>query len=119
MASEVKRIIVAKKLKQVVDSLFDSDPASNIIIMGDFNSDWFADEEVIRSLADRTGLHVYQPEAGNFSTYRSSARRFDWILISRQLEFVSFEVMPDILSDHFAVVAEIAMKPPGEAGGAL
>ena len=90
-----------------------------MIIMGDFNSDWFADEEVVRSLAERTGLHVYQPEAGNFSTYRSSARRFDWILISKQLEFVSFEVMPDILSDHFAVVAEIAMKAPGEAGGAL
>jgi hypothetical protein len=46
MASEVKRIIVAKKLKQVVDSLFDSDPASNIIIMGDFN-----DEPINSSLA--------------------------------------------------------------------
>lgn len=90
-----------------------------LIIMGDFNSDWFADEEVVRSLAERTGLHVYQPEAGNFTTYRSSARRFDWILISKQLEFVSFAVMPDILSDHFAVMAEIAMKPPGETGGAL
>jgi len=54
-----------------------------------------------------------------FTTYRSSARRFDWLLISKQLEFVAFEVMPDILSDHFAVVAEIAMPPSGETGGAL
>ena len=90
-----------------------------MIIMGDFNSDWSADEEVVRALAERTGLHVYQPEAEDFSTYRSSARRFDWILISKQLEFVSFEVMPDILSDHFAVVAEIAMQQQGETGGAL
>jgi endonuclease/exonuclease/phosphatase family metal-dependent hydrolase len=90
-----------------------------IIIMGDFNSDWFADEKVVRSLAERIGLHGYQPEAGNLSTYRSGARRFDWILISKQLEFVSFEVMPDILSDHFAVVAEIAMKPPGGSADAL
>ena len=90
-----------------------------MIIMGDFNSDWFADEEVVRALAERTGLQVYQPEAGNLATYHSSTRRLDWILISKQLEFVSFEVLPDVLSDHFAVVAEIAMKPSGETGGAL
>ena len=90
-----------------------------MIIMGDFNSDWFADEEVVRALAERTGLQVYQPEAGNLATYHSSTRRLDWILISKQLEFVSFEVLPDILSDHFAVVAEIAMRPSGETGGVL
>lgn len=90
-----------------------------MIIMGDFNSDWSADEEVVRALAERAGLHVYQSEAGNFSTYRSSARRFDWILISKQLEFVSFEVMPDILSDHYAVVAEIAMQSADDSGEAL
>jgi len=39
MASEVKRIIAAKKLKQVVDSLNVHDPTSNIIIMGDFNDE--------------------------------------------------------------------------------
>jgi endonuclease/exonuclease/phosphatase family metal-dependent hydrolase len=90
-----------------------------MIVMGDFNSDWSADEEVVRALAERTGLHVYQPEAGNLATYHSSTRRFDWILISKQLEFVSFEVLPDVLSDHSAVVAEIAMRPSGETGGAL
>jgi endonuclease/exonuclease/phosphatase family metal-dependent hydrolase len=90
-----------------------------MIVMGDFNSDWSADEQVVRALAERTGLQVYQPEAGNLATYRSSTRRLDWILISKQLEFVSFEVLPDILSDHSAIVAEIAMKPSGETGGAL
>lgn len=84
-----------------------------IIIMGDFNSDWFADEQVVRALAERTGLHVYRPDAEDLATY-SSTKRFDWILISEQLEFVSFEVLPDILSDHSAVVAEISMKPSSE-----
>lgn len=39
MESEVKRIIAAKRLKQVVDSLSFHDPSSNIIIMGDFNDE--------------------------------------------------------------------------------
>ena len=89
-----------------------------MIIMGDFNSDWFADEQVVRALAERTGLHVYRPDAEDLATY-SSTKRLDWILISEQLEFVSFDVLPDILSDHSAVVAKIAMKPSGGTGGAL
>ena len=89
-----------------------------IIIMGDFNSDWFADEQVVRALAERTGLHVYRPDAEDLATY-SSTKRLDWILISEQLEFVSFDVLPDVLSDHSAVVAKIAMKPSGGTGGAL
>ena len=47
MVSEAKRIIAAKKLKQAVDSLFCSDPNSNIIIMGDFN-----DEPINRSIKE-------------------------------------------------------------------
>ena len=89
-----------------------------LVIMGDFNSDWSADEQVVRALAERTGLHVYQPDAGDLATY-SKTKRFDWILISRHLEFVSFEVLPDVLSDHSAVVAEIRMQASGEPAGAL
>ena len=40
-------------------------------------------------------------------TYVSRERRFDWILISNELEFISYRVLPDIISDHFAVVAEV------------
>jgi predicted extracellular nuclease len=47
LASEAKRIIAAKKLKQFVDSLMSSDPLSNIIIMGDFN-----DEPINRSIKE-------------------------------------------------------------------
>ena len=56
MASEAKRIIAAKRLKQIVDSLSFNDPGSNIIIMGDFN-----DEPTNNSLTQvlRTG----DPEA--------------------------------------------------------
>ncbi len=81
-----------------------------MIILGDFNSDWFADEKVIRALTEKTDLHVYKPEAQDLGTYRSSSRRLDWILISRDLEFRNLNVLPEIVSDHFAVIAEIAVK---------
>ena len=89
-----------------------------MIIMGDFNSDWFADEQGIRALAERSDLHVYRPDADDLPTY-SNTRRYDWILISKQLEFISLEVLPDILSDHSAVAAEIRMRTSGDSAGAL
>lgn len=83
-----------------------------MIILGDFNSDWFADEKVVRALAERSGLHVYRPEAKDLGTYNSSGRRLDWILISEELEFTSYKVLPDLVSDHLAVVATIGLKQP-------
>ena len=81
-----------------------------VIIMGDFNSDWFADEKVVRALAERLGLVVYRPQAENLGTYNSSGRRLDWILISDELEFVDYRVLPDQLSDHLAILAIISLK---------
>lgn len=81
-----------------------------LIVLGDFNSDWSADEKVLRELAEQAGLQVYRPEATDMDTYNSSARRLDWILISNDLEFKSYKVLPDMLSDHLAVMAEIGLK---------
>jgi endonuclease/exonuclease/phosphatase family metal-dependent hydrolase len=89
-----------------------------LIVMGDFNSDWSADEQVVRALAERAELHVYRPDADDLSTY-SGSKRYDWILISRHLEFVSLEVLPEILSDHSAVMAEIRMRTSGGSASAL
>ena len=80
-----------------------------MIILGDFNSNWFSEESVVKALADRAGLKVYKPGADNMYTYVSKERRLDWILISSELEFVSYRVLPDIISDHFAVIAEVKL----------
>jgi len=81
-----------------------------LIVLGDFNSDWSADDKVLRELAEQTGLQVYQPEATDLGTYNSNGRRLDWILISNDLEFKSYKVLPDMVSDHLAVMAEIGLK---------
>lgn len=80
-----------------------------LIILGDFNSDWLADDSVVRELTRRSGLQVYRPEAIDLGTY--GANRLDWILISAELEFISYAVLPDEVSDHLGVVAEIGLKP--------
>jgi len=62
MESRPKRVFVAELLRTKVDSIFDVDPQSRIIITGDFN-DEPNDFSVISGL---TGLHSYdKPKSGN------------------------------------------------------
>jgi len=84
------------------------------IILGDFNSNWLADTSVVRELSRQSGLQVYRPEAVDLNTYGS--RRLDWILISADLEFINYEVVPDVLSDHLGVKAVIGYKGPVTKG---
>ena len=79
-----------------------------LIVAGDFNCAWTSEESTLRTLARKLDLKTFRPEAPDLNTFPSSPRRLDWILISDELEFRTCEVLPDILSDHLAVVAEIA-----------
>jgi len=85
-----------------------------LIVLGDFNSDWFADGSVVKALAEKVKLTAYQPEADDLHTYGSRSRRLDWILISDELEFAEYDVLPDMVSDHFAVVATIRLQESTE-----
>jgi len=85
-----------------------ADRHNPLIILGDFNSDWLADVSVVRELTRQSGLQVYQPDAVDLKTYGD--RRLDWILISADLEFLKYAVVPDILSDHLGVTAVIGFK---------
>jgi endonuclease/exonuclease/phosphatase family metal-dependent hydrolase len=87
-----------------------SDRTNPMIILGDFNSDWFGNDSVVTELAHRCGMQVYQPLADDLGTYPSSGRRLDWVLISDDLEFLSHEVLPQVVSDHHAVVATIGLR---------
>jgi len=81
-----------------------------VVIMGDFNSDWLAGAKVVQTLAEEARLHAYQPLSEHLASYPSSNRRLDWILLSDDLEFVSYQSLPDALSDHLAVIADIRFK---------
>jgi endonuclease/exonuclease/phosphatase family metal-dependent hydrolase len=81
------------------------------IILGDFNSDWLAKNSAVRALAENSQLQVYEPETNDLGTYgKNRGKRLDWVLISDDFEFVDYRVIDDILSDHFAVLAEVRLK---------
>ena len=82
-----------------------------LVVMGDLNSEWAEQRSHVRALVDGLGLIAYEPESAALGTYKSSdGKRLDWILISSHLEFVDYEVLPDIVSDHRAVYAEIGYR---------
>ena len=78
------------------------------IIMGDFNSEWLTEVSVINELTTKSRFKSYKPESPDFNTYKS--KRLDWILITKDLEFVDYQVLPDTLSDHAMVLADIRFK---------
>ena len=83
------------------------------IILGDFNSEWLAETSVIKELAEKSRFISYKPEAANCNSYKD--KRLDWILISNDLEFVDYQVLPDTLSDHAMVIADIRfIDDPGQ-----
>jgi endonuclease/exonuclease/phosphatase family metal-dependent hydrolase len=79
------------------------------IILGDFNSEWLSDRSVVKRLAANARMKAFQPHADQYMTYLKRDARLDWILISNDLEFVSYQVLPDLVSDHLAVVAEVKL----------
>ena len=60
------------------------------IILGDFNSEWLSEENVIQKFAEHGRYRAYQPEVDAFHSY--SDKRLDWALISNELEFTDYFV---------------------------
>lgn len=102
-----RKSIREQQIQEIADAL--SHRNNPLIIMGDFNSEWFAERSVVKRLAEKVRMKVYEPYADNLPTYIKRGTRLDWILISNELEFVSYQVLPDIISDHLAVIAEVRL----------
>lgn len=95
-----------QQIKEMIDVL--SSRTNPTIIMGDFNSEWLKGETAIKKLLTSTRFMTYKPESSGYNTYGN--KRLDWVLITNDLEFVDYRVLPDILSDHKMVMTEIRVK---------
>lgn len=81
-----------------------------VVMMGDINSGWDQQRSHVRQLAEGLELLAYDPGSDTLGTYKKpDGKRLDWILASKDLEFVDYRVLPDQLSDHLAVYAEVRM----------
>jgi endonuclease/exonuclease/phosphatase family metal-dependent hydrolase len=81
-----------------------------IVVMGDFNSEWHDDGSAVRHLAEGLNLTAYRPDTDELATYPNYGKRLDWILISKDLVFLDYRVLPEPLSDHLAVVAHLGRR---------
>lgn len=79
-----------------------------LIIMGDFNSEWLAGEYMVDNTMETSRLHVYKPASDDLNTYKD--KRLDWIVLSNQLDFISYSAVARVLSDHKAVTASIKWR---------
>ena len=80
-----------------------------MVILGDFNAKWRPQRSAVRLLADNLELEAFDPDNDSIVTYRDSDSRLDWILIANGITFESFDVLPDAVSDHHAVVATLVL----------
>jgi endonuclease/exonuclease/phosphatase family metal-dependent hydrolase len=85
---------------------------SPLIVMGDLNSRWDQKRSHVQQLAEKLELTAYEPQNDLLGTYKSTdGKRLDWILVSGDLVFSRYEVLPEIVSDHLAVYAELGLAP--------
>jgi endonuclease/exonuclease/phosphatase family metal-dependent hydrolase len=77
--------------------------------MGDFNTDWQEQHSALRMIVGELGLKAYRPEEPGLETFPPLGKRLDWILVSPPLEFTSYTVLPDKVSDHLGVIAQVAI----------
>lgn len=94
-----------KQLNELMAVLEKRDNLS--ILMGDFNAG--SDSNAIQSLIESLDLKAYKFKRDGLETFSRFNKRFDWILISKELEYISYEVLPDKISDHNAIISEIGL----------
>jgi len=80
-----------------------------VILMGDFNCDW-RDGSSLHYISQALGLSAYRPEGTGLETFPAFGERLDWILVSAGIAFRSYAVLPDTLSDHRGVLAELELE---------
>ncbi len=93
----------ASQIEEMVNVL--SNSTNPMIVLGDFNSEWHVTESPVQALVSRLELKAFQPGAKHLATHENT--RIDWILLSPALSFKNYSVLPDIVSDHQAVLAEV------------
>jgi len=79
------------------------------IIMGDLNAGWNGGTSALHLLVEALDLKTYRPHDEKLVTFPKFNERLDWILVSQEFDFVSYQVLPDPVSDHLGVVAELTL----------
>ncbi len=104
-----RKSVRAKQAKQLVERL--SRRKRPLIIMGDFNCQFDGKDPSLATVVEGLDLKSYKPKSGTLNTFPKLDRRLDWVLISKELQFARYTNLPDVLSDHYAVLAVVRIAP--------
>jgi len=96
-----------KQVKQMVEIL--SLRSNPLIIMGDFNQQW-GEKAAPTLLSAKLNLTTHSPLNHKGITFPKLQKRIDYILISKEFEFIDYQVIQDVVSDHRAIMAKIKIK---------
>jgi endonuclease/exonuclease/phosphatase family metal-dependent hydrolase len=80
-----------------------------LIVTGDFNNSW-QENSTVRQICQALTLSAYNPEAPGLDTFPALGERLDWILVSPGIAFRSYRVLPDSVSDHRGVLADLELE---------
>ena len=100
------RTDVRREQLQEVSRAIETLPPSPLIVMGDYNMEW---SEILADFCKKHALQAFSPYLGQ-ATFPRTQKRLEWILISEPFHFTAYHVLPDILSDHNAILATIEVK---------
>jgi endonuclease/exonuclease/phosphatase family metal-dependent hydrolase len=114
-------VIRRQQVRQLTDALGDRNGVRRrpLVVLGDFNCSWSDEGRQLRPLARELGLRAYQPQR-LAPTYPSRRpwRRLDWILVSHELDFAAYRTLPNPVSDHLGVVADLVPRAARASRGA-
>jgi len=84
-----------------------------LVVLGDMNCAMLDPEKTLRELSGAFALEAWRADDASIATFPAGrpTRRLDWILTSPELEIRTHRVLPDLVSDHRAVLAEIGWRP--------
>jgi endonuclease/exonuclease/phosphatase family metal-dependent hydrolase len=110
-------VIRRQQVRQIADAV--GRRQRPLVVLGDFNCSWSEEARQLRPLALELGLRPYQPHR-SAPTYPSRRpwRRLDWILVSTELEFAAYRTLPNPVSDHLGVVADLVPRAARVSRGA-
>jgi endonuclease/exonuclease/phosphatase family metal-dependent hydrolase len=80
-----------------------------LVLAGDFNCHLGNEEPTLPHLFVELNLRAYRPDASDLITFPSRRKRLDWILASPEIEFAGYRTLPDVVSDHRAVIATLRL----------
>jgi len=81
-----------------------------IILTGDFNTGWLKKNSAVRKLANELDLHAFDPDAeSSQNTFLKQNRRLDWILVSKEIQFLTYEAVEPAVSDHLGVISDLSI----------